>query len=199
MSANWTGPIDAPFTIDLDSTICETYGPAKEGARHHGYTGARGYHPLLAIAAGTGDVLMSRLREGLANTTRGAAHFLRETVSLVRYAGASGQLTVRAIEAGNPGRDKMRDNKEKLHRNRTGRGAANAVADSPDYTAEERQTVRQGLRLLARIIARAHLRRQAARWEVMQEATNGECPLAAPHGPPARMRGSGVSNLWNGR
>ena len=29
------GPGDAPFTIDLDSTICETYGLAKEGARHH--------------------------------------------------------------------------------------------------------------------------------------------------------------------
>ena len=39
---------------------------------------------------------MSRLREGRANTARGAAHFLRETVSRVRYAGASGQLTVRA-------------------------------------------------------------------------------------------------------
>ena len=72
------GPGDAPFTIDLDSTICETYGVAKEGARHHGYTGARGYHPLLAVAAGTGDVLMARLREGRANTARGAAHFLRE-------------------------------------------------------------------------------------------------------------------------
>ena len=35
------GPGDAPFTIDLDSTICETYGLAKEGARHHGYTGQR--------------------------------------------------------------------------------------------------------------------------------------------------------------
>ena len=90
------GPGDAPFTIDLDSTICETYGLAKEGARHHGYTGARGYHPLLAIAAGTGDVLMSRLREGRANTARGAAHFLRETVGRVRYGGASGQLTMRA-------------------------------------------------------------------------------------------------------
>ena len=56
------GPGDAPFTIDLDSTICETYGLDKEGARHHGYTGARGYHPLLAVAAGTGDVLMARLR-----------------------------------------------------------------------------------------------------------------------------------------
>ena len=90
------GPGDAPFTIDLDSTICETYGLAKEGARHHGYTGKRGYHPLLAIAAGTGDVLMSRLREGRANTARGAAHFLRETLGRVRYAGAKGQITVRA-------------------------------------------------------------------------------------------------------
>ena len=82
--------------LDLDSTICETYGLAKEGARHHGYTGKRGYHPLLAIAAGTGDVLMARLREGRANTARGAAHFLRETVGRVRYAGARGQLTARA-------------------------------------------------------------------------------------------------------
>ena len=90
------GPGDSPLTIDLDSTICETYGLAKEGARHHGYTGQRGYHPLLAIAAGTGDVLMSRLREGRANTVRGAAHFLHETVGRVRHGGASGQLTVRA-------------------------------------------------------------------------------------------------------
>ena len=84
-------PADSPLTIDLDSTICETYGLAKEGARHHGYTGKRGYHPLLAIAAGTGDVLMSRLREGRANTAHGAAHFLRETVGRVRYAGANGR------------------------------------------------------------------------------------------------------------
>jgi hypothetical protein len=35
------GPGTAPFTIDLDSTICETYGLKKEGAVHHGYQGAR--------------------------------------------------------------------------------------------------------------------------------------------------------------
>ena len=81
------GPGDAPFTIDLDSTICETCGLAKEGARHHGYTGKRGYHPLPAVAA---DVLMARLQEGRANTARGAAHFLRETVIRVRYGGARG-------------------------------------------------------------------------------------------------------------
>ena len=39
---------------------------------------------------------MARLREGQANTVRGAGHFLRETVGRVRYAGARGQLTVRA-------------------------------------------------------------------------------------------------------
>jgi len=90
------GPGDGPLTIDLDSTICETYGLQKQGARHHGYSGARGYHPLLAVAAGTGDVLMARLREGRAHSGRSAGHFLRETVSRVHHAGASGQLTMRA-------------------------------------------------------------------------------------------------------
>ena len=84
------------MAIDLDSTVCETYGQAKEGAQRHNYTGQRGYHPLLAVAAGTGDVLMARLRKGRANTARGAANFLRETISRVRHAGATGPLTVRA-------------------------------------------------------------------------------------------------------
>ena len=39
---------------------------------------------------------MARLRKGRANTARGAAHFLRETVSRVRHAGATGPLTVQA-------------------------------------------------------------------------------------------------------
>ena len=90
------GPGDDPLTIDLDSTVCETYGLAKEGAQRHNYAGQRGYHPLFAVAAGTGDMLMARLRKGWANTARGAAHFLRETVSRVRYAGATGPLTMRA-------------------------------------------------------------------------------------------------------
>ena len=90
------GPGSRPFTIDLDSTICETYGLAKEGATRFTYTKVRGYHPLLAIAAGTGDVLMARLRGGNANSGRSAGHFLRETIGRVRSAGATGQLTVRA-------------------------------------------------------------------------------------------------------
>lgn len=95
----WTagaGPGREPLTIDLDSTICETYGLAKQGATGFTHTGVRGYHPLLAIAAGTGDVLMARLRGGNANSGRSAGHFLRETIGRVRSAGASGRLTVRA-------------------------------------------------------------------------------------------------------
>jgi len=90
------GPGSAPFTIDLDSTICETYGLAKQGGSDFTYTHTRGYHPLLAVAAGTGDVLHARLRGGNANTLRGAGSFLAETISRVRAAGASGDLVVRA-------------------------------------------------------------------------------------------------------
>ncbi len=90
------GPAGDALTIDLDSTICETYGLYKEGARRHNYSGQRGYHPLVAVATGTGEVLMARLRQGRDNTGRGEAHFLRETVSRVRHAGANTQLTVRA-------------------------------------------------------------------------------------------------------
>ena len=41
-------------------------------------------------------MLMARPSRSRANTARGAAHFLRETVGRVRYGGARGQLTVRA-------------------------------------------------------------------------------------------------------
>jgi len=90
------GPGAEPFTLDLDSTICQTYGLQKDGARHHGYTHVRGYHPLLAVAAGTGDVLHARLRGGNANSGRGAGSFLAETIERVRAAGATGTLMVRA-------------------------------------------------------------------------------------------------------
>ena len=63
------GPGDAPLTIDLDSTVCETYGLDKEGARHHGYTGKRGYHPLLAIAANGAWLAVQVMAHNLARWT----------------------------------------------------------------------------------------------------------------------------------
>lgn len=89
------GPGDGPLTIDLDSSMCETYGLKKEGGRF-GHTGVRGYHPLLAVRAVTGEVLHSRLRGGNAHTGRGAGSFLTECLARVREAGATGKITVRA-------------------------------------------------------------------------------------------------------
>ena len=98
LSAAWAagaGPGAAPMTIDIDSTICETHGHAKQGATF-GYTKARGYHPLLATRADTGEVLHVRFRKGSANTGRGAQRFVRELIGRVRRAGATGPLQLRA-------------------------------------------------------------------------------------------------------
>ena len=63
------GPGDAPLTIDLDSTICETYGLDKEGARHH-VTPASGASPTAGHRAGTGDVLIARLARAAPTSRR---------------------------------------------------------------------------------------------------------------------------------
>jgi hypothetical protein len=89
------GPADAAVTIDIDSTICETHGYAKQGATF-GYTKRRGYHPLVATRADTGEVLHIRFRKGSANTGRGAERFVREVIGRVRRAGATGPLFLRA-------------------------------------------------------------------------------------------------------
>jgi len=90
------GPGGEAFTIDVDSSIHETYGLAKHGGSRFTYNHVRGYHPLYAVAAGTGDVIHCRLRGGNANAGRGAASFLTETFARARAGGASGPLTLRA-------------------------------------------------------------------------------------------------------
>ena len=88
------GPAGDALTIDVDSSVCETYGLAKEGGRRFTYNHVRGYHPLLAVA--DGQVLHARLRGGPAHTARGAKSFLAETFARVREAGYSGSLVLRA-------------------------------------------------------------------------------------------------------
>jgi len=89
------GPEDGSVTIDVDSSICETYGLHKQGG-NFGHTHVRGYHPLIAVVGATGDVLHVRQRGGNAHTARRAQSFLKETFARVRRAGASGTLTLRA-------------------------------------------------------------------------------------------------------
>jgi hypothetical protein len=89
------GPGSEPLTIDLDSTIVEVAGHAKQGASF-AYTKRRGYHPILATRADSGEVLHARMRKGSAQSQRGAERFVRELVQRVRRLGACGPLVVRA-------------------------------------------------------------------------------------------------------
>jgi hypothetical protein len=89
------GPGDGELVIDVDSTVVEVHGYAKQGAAY-GYTRQLGYHPVLATRADTGEVLHVRMRSGSANSGRGAQRFVRETFGRVRRAGATGTIVLRA-------------------------------------------------------------------------------------------------------
>lgn len=86
----------APVVLDIDATLVETYGLHKSGARQVMRTGRRGYHPLLAVLAGTGDVVHARLRRGRSNDSTGAESFLAEAICRLREAGARGPVVLRA-------------------------------------------------------------------------------------------------------
>lgn len=92
------GPGAKRLVIDIDSFLGEAKGRLKQGASF-GYTGKRGYHPLLATRAGTGEVLHARLRKGAANSGRGALRFCEELIARVRRAGATGEILIRADSA----------------------------------------------------------------------------------------------------
>ena len=89
------GPGLERLVIDVDSFIGEVHGYLKQGASF-GYTRRRGYHPLLASRAETGEVLHMRLRKGAANTQRGILRFADELIARVERAGASGVKLLRA-------------------------------------------------------------------------------------------------------
>ena len=88
------GTAPGALVVDVDSTICEVVGKAKQGAGY-GYTHALGYHPLLATVAGTGEILHGRLRHGSANTQRGTKRFVDELVARARRDDPARELTVR--------------------------------------------------------------------------------------------------------
>ena len=88
------GTVPGALVVDVDSTICEVVGKAKQGAGY-GYTHKLGYHPLVATIAGTGEVLHGRLRKGSANTQRGTKRFVNELVARARRDNPDRELTVR--------------------------------------------------------------------------------------------------------
>jgi len=92
------GPGDERLVVDVDSFVGEAYGYEKEGVGF-GYTKRRGYHPLLASRAGTGEVLHIRLRRGQAASARGVLRFAEELIARVTRAGATGEKLFRADSA----------------------------------------------------------------------------------------------------
>src|SRR5215472_12812030 len=89
------GPREPVLKLDLDSTVVETYGLKKQGGKEFTYLHTRGYHPVLAVLAESGEVVHSRLREGRATSGRGAGSFARQALARVRR-GTVGEVVVRA-------------------------------------------------------------------------------------------------------
>jgi hypothetical protein len=92
------GPGEDRLLVDVDSFVGEVHGYNKQGAGF-GYTKRRGYHPLMASRAHTGEVLHVRLRKGKANSSRGVLRFAEELIARVARAGASGEKLLRADSA----------------------------------------------------------------------------------------------------
>jgi hypothetical protein len=81
-----TGLDDGLVTVDVDDTVIDVHGYAKQGAGF-GYTGVRGLNALLA-AVSTGRaapvVVTQRLRKGSVNSARGARRLVRDALATVR-------------------------------------------------------------------------------------------------------------------
>ena len=92
------GPGSGRLVVDIDSFIGEVHGYRKQGAAF-GYTGKRGYHPMLATRADTGEVLHVRLRKGSAASPRGALRFVDELLARIDRAGAPGEKLFRGDSA----------------------------------------------------------------------------------------------------
>ena len=87
--------------VDVDDTLKQTYGYAKQGAGR-GYTGVKGLNALLVIVSAPGSaplIAAARLRKGGANSARGADRFVSDALITASKAGATGTLVLRADSA----------------------------------------------------------------------------------------------------
>jgi DDE family transposase len=91
--------------LDIDDTIRETHGYAKQGAGY-GYTGVKGLNALVATAStplSAPVIAATRLRKGATNSAKGAFRLISDALSTVRQAGAGtgtdAVITVRADSA----------------------------------------------------------------------------------------------------
>src|SRR5690349_3796702 len=92
---------DQVVLVDLDDTVRQTYGYAKQGAGR-GYTGIKGLNALLAVVSTPTSaplIAATRLRKGSTNSARGAAKLLADALATIGRCGATGLAIVRADSA----------------------------------------------------------------------------------------------------
>ncbi|MBX9641493.1 MAG: IS1380 family transposase, partial [Mycobacteriaceae bacterium] len=96
--------LDGPVMVDLDDTIIEVHGYAKQGSGY-GYSGVRGLNALIATITtddGAPVITGQRLRKGSCGSPRGAARIIGDTLATVtrlRSSEATGKPLVRADSA----------------------------------------------------------------------------------------------------
>ena len=87
--------------LDIDDTMRETHGYAKQGVGY-GYSKVKGLNALLAIIStpiAAPVIAGTRLRRGATNSARGAARLITDALATACKAGATGQVTVRCDSA----------------------------------------------------------------------------------------------------
>jgi hypothetical protein len=96
--------IDGPVWVDLDDTIIEVHGYAKQGSGY-GYSGIRGLNALIATVTTEHRapvITGQRLRKGACGSARGAARIIADTLATVkrlRSTAATGKPLVRMDSA----------------------------------------------------------------------------------------------------
>ena len=78
--------INGPVLVDLDDTVIEVHGYAKQGSGY-GYSGVRGLNALIATVTtehAAPVILGQRLRKGACGSARGAARIVADTLATVR-------------------------------------------------------------------------------------------------------------------
>jgi hypothetical protein len=94
-------PGEGPVLVDVDDTIVEVHGYAKQGAEF-GYSRVRGLNALLASAASGASppvIVAQRLRKGAAYSARGARRLVADALRTVTRLGAGRPVLLRADSA----------------------------------------------------------------------------------------------------
>jgi len=95
------GPADGLVLVDVDDTIIEVHGYAKQGSGY-GYSGVRGLNAVLATvttASSAPIIVAQRLRKGACGSPRGAARLVADALKTVKHLRPGSRALLRADSA----------------------------------------------------------------------------------------------------